>query len=132
MSSDGTVATVSGAPKLAGAEEFAHLAGDPELVMDSSLVRENQVVLDVVQAALGLISREIRAIAVRAEQDRIHLYVLVHERSTQVAEDIEDLIFELEALQEGPVAIEASVHEDESGAPWPGSRARRVYRAKED
>ena len=81
---------------------------------------------------LGLISREMRAIAVRAEQDRIHLYVLVHERSARVAEDIDDLIFELEALQEGPVAIDASVHEDEPSAAWPGSLARQVYRAKED
>jgi hypothetical protein len=100
--------------------------------MDLSLDRENRVVLDVVQAALGLISREMRAIAVRAEQDRIYLYVLVHEQSAQVAEDIDDLVFELEALQDGSVAIAASVHEAEPGAAWPGSLARQVYRAKED
>lgn len=100
--------------------------------MDLSLERENRVVLDVVQAALGLISREMRAISVRAEQHRILLYVAVHERTAQVSEDIDDLVFELEALQEGPVTIDASVYEGEPGAAWPGSLARRVYWAKED
>ncbi|WP_030443539.1 hypothetical protein [Actinoplanes subtropicus] len=99
--------------------------------METSLARENRVVLDVVQAALGLISHEMRAISVRAEPDRITLYVAVHERSAQVEEDVDDLVFELHALQDKLIDIEASVHVGEPGAAWPGSLGRGVYRAKE-
>lgn len=99
--------------------------------MEASLVRENGVVLDVVQAALGLISREMRAISVCVESDRIILYVAVHERSAQVEEDVDDLVFELYALQDKLIDIEASVHVGKPGTAWPGYLGRRVYLAKE-
>ena len=99
--------------------------------MGSPLERENRLVLDVVQAALGLISREMRAISVKRDSNRIDLYVAVHERNAQVDEDVEDLVFELEALQDGPIAIEASVFVGAPNADWPGSSGRRVYVAKE-
>ncbi|MBG0567087.1 hypothetical protein [Actinoplanes aureus] len=62
--------------------------------MEASLAHENRVVLDLVQAALGLITREMRAISVRTEPGRIILYIAVHERSAQIQEDIDDLVFE--------------------------------------
>ncbi|MGW4945850.1 hypothetical protein ACWEOZ_30200 [Actinoplanes sp. NPDC004185] len=89
------------------------------------------MVLDVVQAALGLISREMRAISVRAEPDRVILYVAVHERSAQVEEAVDDLVFELHALQDKLIDIEASIHVGEPGARWPGHLGRRVYLAKD-
>ncbi|MBB4743779.1 hypothetical protein BJY16_007238 [Actinoplanes octamycinicus] len=88
------------------------------------------MVLDLVQAALGLISPEMWAISVHAEPDRILLYVAVHEHTAQVAEDVDDLVFELEALQDRAIAIEAAVHVGDPGAAWPGDLGRRVYLAK--
>jgi hypothetical protein len=97
----------------------------------ASFAWENRVVLDVVQAALGLISCDMRAISVRAELDRIILYVAVRERSPQVEEDIDDLVFELHALQDKLIEIEVSVHVGEPDTSWPGHFGRRVYVAKE-
>lgn len=99
--------------------------------LEASLERENNLVLDVVQAALGLISREMRAISFDQDSERINLYVAVHEHNPQVDEDIEDLVFELEALQEGPVVIEPHVFVGSPGREWPGNSGRRVYVAKE-
>ncbi|WP_245670150.1 hypothetical protein [Micromonospora mirobrigensis] len=100
--------------------------------MKPDLVRENRLVLDVVQAALGLISREMRAISVELRLDRVILHVAVHERNAQVEEDVEDLVFELAALQDGQIEIESSVFVGEPNSGWPGSSGRRVYVAKEE
>jgi hypothetical protein len=99
--------------------------------MESSLTRENRVVLDAVQAALGLISREMRAISVCTEPGRIVLHVAVREWTPQVEEDVDDLIYELDALQDRSVEIKASVHVGEPSATWPGSLGRRVHVAKQ-
>jgi hypothetical protein len=99
--------------------------------LEASLERENRLVLDVVQAALGLISREMRAISVDQDSNRINLYVAVYDRNVRVDEDVEDLVFELEALQDGPVIIESHVFVGAPNLEWPGSSGRRVYVAKE-
>jgi hypothetical protein len=98
--------------------------------MGSPLEGENRLVLDVVQAALGLISPEMRAISVEQNSSGITLYIAVSERNAQVDEDVEDLVFELEALQEGPIAIEASIFVGAPSRDWPGISRRKVYMAK--
>lgn len=99
--------------------------------MEYHLERENRLVLDVVQAALGLISREVRAISVELDANRIILHVAVYEHSAQVEEDVEDLLFELDALQNGSIAIKSSIFVGAPNADWPGNSGRRVYAAKE-
>jgi hypothetical protein len=99
--------------------------------VEASLERENRLVLDVVQAALGLISREMRAISIDQDSNRINLYVAVRERNAQVDEDVEDLVFELDALQDGPVRIESHIFVGAPNLEWPGNSGRRVYVAKE-
>ncbi|MEU1889546.1 hypothetical protein ABZ491_29225 [Micromonospora rifamycinica] len=99
--------------------------------MEISLERENRLVIDVVQAALGLISPEMQAISFDVKSERINLYIAVRERSQRVDEDVEDLVFELEALQDGPVTIEPYIFVGSPGAEWPGGSGRRVYLAKE-
>ncbi|MEU8661149.1 hypothetical protein [Actinoplanes philippinensis] len=89
------------------------------------------MVLDVVQAALGLISPEMRAISFELSSDRISLYIAVRERNQHVDEDVEDLVFDLEALQDGPVAVEPHIFVGPPGPEWPGNSGRRVYLAKE-
>ncbi|MEV4704084.1 hypothetical protein [Actinoplanes sp. NPDC049316] len=101
------------------------------MAVETSPESGNRLVLDVVQAALGLISPGIRAVSVERKADRINLYVVVRERNAEVDEDIDDLVFELEALQDGPIAIEPSVFVGTPNAGWPGSAARRVYLAKD-
>ncbi|WP_017557368.1 hypothetical protein [Nocardiopsis baichengensis] len=95
---------------------------------------ENGLVLDLVQAQLGLISSNIVAIAIRAdkEQGRIELLFWAHEENEELAEDIEDIIFELEVLRDGiNPAIESEVN---IGRPDPAelrSYGRMVYRSKD-
>ena len=45
--------------------------------------------------------------------------------------DVDDLVFELDALQERPVEIEALIHVGEPDDAWPGSLGRRIYVAKQ-
>ncbi|CCH16745.1 RHS repeat-associated core domain-containing protein [Micromonospora lupini] len=99
-------------------------------LVEPSLERENRLVLDVVQAALGLISPEILAISVKGDPSRIALYVAVRVRNAQVDEDVEDLVFELETLQSGPTAIEVSIFVGAPIGDWPGISGRSVYLAK--
>ncbi|MEV6844711.1 hypothetical protein [Actinoplanes sp. NPDC051411] len=87
--------------------------------------------LDLVQAALGLVSQEMRAISFQLNADRVDLYIAVRERGQHVDEDVEDLVFELEALQDGPVDIEPHIFVGSPGPDWPGNSGRRVYLAKE-
>ncbi|MEV6371986.1 hypothetical protein [Micromonospora musae] len=99
--------------------------------MEPLLASENRLVLDVVQAALGLISRDMRAISVVLDSQRIVLHVAVHENNAQVVEDVEDLVFELAALQDGHIEIEHAIFVGAPNADWPGNAGRRVYVAKE-
>lgn len=99
--------------------------------MDSLLKRENKFVLDVVQATLGLISRDMLAISIGVTQDQVMLYFVVRERNHQVDEDIEEIIFELRTLQSGPIEVNLSVHIGLPNADWPGISGRRVFVAKD-
>ncbi|AGL14836.1 hypothetical protein [Actinoplanes sp. N902-109] len=99
--------------------------------MGSSLDDENKLVLDVVQAALGVISHEMLAISVERADNGIKLYVAVSELNEQVEEDVDDLVFELQALQERLVQIEFFIYVGKVSADWPGISARRVYVSKE-
>ncbi|WP_416904400.1 hypothetical protein [Micromonospora echinospora] len=99
--------------------------------MGRDLERENRLVLDVVQAALGLISGYIRAISIGLEPQRVILHIAIHRHSAQVDEDIEDLVFGFEALQDRNIAVEAAVFVGAPNADWPGRSGRLVYVAKE-
>jgi hypothetical protein len=93
--------------------------------------RENKLVLDVVQAALGLISPEMRAISIVLEPGRVVLHLAVHVHNAQVDEDVEDLVFELEALQDRAVTVMSAIFVGAPDASWPGNLGRRVYMARE-
>jgi hypothetical protein len=98
--------------------------------MESSLSFENKLVLDTVQAALGLISPEMRAISIVVESSRVVVHVAVHESTAQVVEDVEDLVFELQALQEKALTVESVIFEGPPHAGWSGNSGRRIYVAK--
>jgi len=101
------------------------------MTSSEQLRRENEVTLNAVQALLGLISSDVIAVAVRTEQDRVDLTFWVRRHTPEVDEDIDDAVFELDALfsEEHPL-IEATVRE---GAPDPTKLAgygRMIYWAK--
>jgi hypothetical protein len=99
--------------------------------MESRLERENMLVLDALQASLGLISADMRAVSVQLDPDKVVLHFAMRERNCDVDEDIEDMVFELDALREGSTRIEASVYVGAPDQSWPGRAGRLLYLAKE-
>lgn len=95
------------------------------------LQRENFVVLLTVQALLGLISKDVNAVAVQVSDDRVTLRFWVNKHSAEIDEDINDVIFELEALftQENP-SLESEVYVGSPDPDWPKWAGRMVYWSK--
>ncbi|MGW0806046.1 hypothetical protein [Nonomuraea sp. NPDC002799] len=101
------------------------------MISPEDLEQENGIVLDAVQALLGLISPDVIAVAVGVEKGRVEMSFWVRRRTSELEEDIDEAVAELEALRsgEGPL-IEPKVH---VGAPNPmmlRSYGRMIYWAK--
>jgi hypothetical protein len=58
----------------------------------------NYVVVQAVQASLGLIRPDVLGIAVEARADGVTFQVALFRGSTQADEDVEDIVFEFDAL----------------------------------
>jgi hypothetical protein len=99
--------------------------------MESQLERENGLVLDAMQASLGLISAKIYAISVARGVEVIVMHFAVAELSVDVEEDVDDILFELDALRGGTEKIEASVHVGFPDGAWSGRSGRLFYLAPE-
>jgi hypothetical protein len=99
--------------------------------MKFSLEQENMLVLDTLQASLGLISEDMRGISVQVQPEKIVLHFALREQNVSVDADIEDMIFELDALREGAIRIEASIYVGAPDNAWPGREGRLIYLAKE-
>ncbi|MEU7153293.1 hypothetical protein [Streptomyces sp. NPDC045470] len=100
--------------------------GGPE-----ALRRENDIVLDVVQALLGLISSDVIAVAVLVEQHRVELTFWVRRRTAEIDEDVDQAAFELDALfsEEHPL-IESRITVGEPDSRSLDSYGRMIYWAK--
>ncbi|MCP3755658.1 hypothetical protein NLX94_12250 [Streptomyces sp. TBY4] len=91
------------------------------------LERENYLIIQVMQACLGLISDSVRGISVQVDTERITLYFSVSNRSPELEEDIDDIQFELDAFTEGRFYIDAEVHDGPPDEEWPGHPWRKIY-----
>lgn len=100
-------------------------------IMKFSLEYENMMVLDTLQASLGLISEDMRGISVQLQSEKVVLHFAIRERNATIDSDIEDMIFELDALREGAIRIEASLYVGAPDSAWPGRKGRLIYLAKE-
>lgn len=60
--------------------------------------RENEITLLAVQALLGLISKDLIAVAVRIEEGRVELIFWAHCQSSEIENDAEEAAFELDTL----------------------------------
>ena len=66
----------------------------------SELAFENASVLDLVQALIGCVSANLRAVTIEVVQERVRLHFLLAEESTTNREEFDNIIFEFEASQE--------------------------------
>lgn len=76
---------------------------NPELTEDEvrALLRRNHLLLQTSQAALGLISADILALAVEPRPDAVVIHTAVSRNTPELAEDLDDIAFELEAFLAG-------------------------------
>ncbi|GAA1717106.1 hypothetical protein GCM10009765_77040 [Fodinicola feengrottensis] len=95
------------------------------------LEQENQIVLGVVQALLGLITPAIGAISVKFDNDVVTLYFAVSAHSPELEADVDDISFELDAqFTDHFPRIQSQIFLGEPGQDWPGRSHRLVYLTK--
>jgi hypothetical protein len=102
------------------------------VISSDVLKRENEIVLNAVQALLGLISSEVTAVAVRVEAQRVELSFWVRRHTSEIEEDADQAVFELDALfsEEHPL-IESTITVGEPDPRMLDSYGRMVYWAKQ-
>ena len=92
---------------------------------------ENRCVIDIVQASLGLITESVKGIWFSVKGKTLNLTIAVSERSPEVLEDIDDIVFELEVLQAGTIDIVTDVEVlDFQEDLLPPNNSRIVYMVK--
>lgn len=84
--------------------------------MNAQLQYENFQVLSLIQAMLGAVSNNMRAVSLRCDGKIVHLYFLLAGESAEDRKEIEDIVAEWEALQETNVPVQ--VHVMVSNAPF--------------
>jgi hypothetical protein len=99
--------------------------------------RENLVVLYLTQAMLGLVSSNMRAVAVDVKHDRLVVHFAVGEDTPEIRDDVEDILGDLDALLANENLpddwlIESAIYRGGADADWPGRAFRRIYEAKPD
>ena len=75
----------------------------------AELVAENAHVLTLVQAMLGTISPNMRAVSVELTERGVRLHFLLAEEDEGDGEAIEDIVFEFEALMVQGAEVDVSV-----------------------
>ena len=106
----------------------------PTAAEERALLRRNYLLLQTGQAALGLIGPDLLGIAVEPRPDAIVLHFAVAVRTTEVQEDIDDIIGKLDAfLAGGPEQlsqITAQIHIGQPDTTWPGHSHALLHIAK--
>lgn len=109
---------------------------NPDLTEDEerALLRRNYLLLQAGQAALGLISTDMLALAVEPRPDAVVIHAAVSRETPELAEDLNDIVAELEAcLSGGPdqnSSITTRVRIGPPDATWPGFAQALLYMAK--
>jgi hypothetical protein len=92
---------------------------------------ENAVLLQALQASHGLISADMRAIAVQMIPDGVVLHFAVNRETDELKEDVDDILFEMDAFLETRVLLKAGIHLGYPDGNRPGRRHRLLYLAKD-
>lgn len=100
---------------------------------DSALAWENMAVLMTLQASQGLIGPDVAGMSVQVTNDEITIHVCLRAYTEAAVEDMDDLVFELEALLAGVVIPMPQVtvvpYVGPHDARWPGYGHRRIFTA---
>ena len=92
---------------------------------------ENWAILFALQASQGLIGPEILGVSVEAKTEEIIVHGCLREDNEAVAEDLDDLVSEFDAIQAGIVEPRARVivakYLGNTDPGWPGCAHPRIY-----
>lgn len=94
------------------------------------LAEENAQVLNLLQALLGTISPNMRAISLEWHGGSGRLYVVLEHENADDREEISDVAFAFQALQDRDIPLEVSIRVTDTPEP-PSLPGRAVYRRKE-
>lgn len=95
------------------------------------LDRENAQVLNLVQAMIGGITPNMRGVSLVCSSAGLHLYFLLEHDDENDREEIDDIVFELQALQQGLIDINATVIVSTDDSAFGLLQGRRIYGRKE-
>ena len=84
----------------------------PSPVEQETLARENLQITQLVRAMLGSITTNMRAVAIAFYKDRLALIFVLEQDRLEDREEVDDIVFEFEALQSGYSKIEKIVYID--------------------
>lgn len=91
------------------------------------LLRENAQVLNLVQAMIGSVTPNMRGVSLVAHPESVHLYFLLEHDDEGDREEIDDIVFELEALQGGSIDVDVTVLVSPDDSAFHQLLGRRVY-----
>ena len=95
-----------------------------------NIQKENQLTLQILQATMGLIPESVRALSFSWSDEEIVLHFL-HDKGRPVdPEDIDDMVFELDALTDGKVKIDCELSDHDDIRKWSGYEKRFVFSRK--
>jgi|tagenome__1003787_1003787.scaffolds.fasta_scaffold19380093_2 hypothetical protein len=97
----------------------------------AELERENAQVLNLVQAMLGGVSPNMRAASLECWPEGVRLHFLLEREDEGDRQEIEDIAFEFEALQDRGINLEVSVVVSPERSAIGKLPGRRVYGRKE-
>jgi hypothetical protein len=92
---------------------------------------ENTQVLNLVQAMLGSITPNFRVVSLECNPNAVRLYFLLEHESSEDREEIDEIIFEFEALQSSRIDVELVVCVDTRALDELEILGRMVYARKE-
>jgi hypothetical protein len=109
--------------------------GLPTLLDAKHKSLENVVALALMSAMLGLVTENLRAVAIDVSPDRIVVHFAFGEIRPADREDVEDILGDLVALlsnEDLPTgwALEETLYAGNADDAWPGRDHRRVFESK--
>jgi len=115
-------------------DAFPQIRRNPD-ADQAALDWSNYVVGQAVQASLGLIGPDVLGIAVEIQKSGVTFHVALFRHTTQADEDIEDMVFEFDALTagvvEGGIPWRVTVTVDGLRPQWDGNELRPIFLAHE-
>lgn len=106
------------------------MAGERSETMD--LATWNNTALSLVQAMLGAVSPNFRMVYLGHSEGRWNLGFVLAEDDETDREEIEDIAFEFEALQDSAVEYDVTVRVASGPLDWPDPPTRVLFKRRED